>query len=59
LEQFLYKKVDFRGSDFEAPEQLQIEVKQKMHGRSVTLGVKSVKNILKEIPKNLMTPTPV
>jgi len=50
LEHFLYEKVDFRGSDFEAPVQLQIEVKPKMHGRSVTLGGKSVKNILKEIP---------
>ena len=35
-------KVDFGASDFEAAVLLQIEVKQKMLGRSVTFGVKSV-----------------
>ena len=38
----MYNKVDFGASDFEAVLQLQNEVKQKMLGRSVTLGVKSV-----------------
>jgi len=34
-------KVDFGASNFEAAVQLQIEVKRKMLGRSVTFGVKS------------------
>ena len=38
----VYNKVDFGPSDFEAAVQLQIEVKQKMLGRSVTFGPKSV-----------------
>ena len=40
--QLLYNKVDFGASDFEAAVLLQIEVKQKMLGRSVTFGPKSV-----------------
>ena len=41
-EQLLYNKVDFGAPDFEAAVLLQIEVKQKMLGRSVTFGPKSV-----------------
>ena len=41
--QLLYNKVDITAPDFEAAVQLQIEVKQKMLGRSVVFGVKSVK----------------
>ena len=40
--ELLFNKVDFRASDFEAAVLLQIEVKQKMLSRSVTLEVKSV-----------------
>ena len=39
--QLLNNTVDFSASDFEAAVQLQIEVKQKKLGRSVTFGVKS------------------
>ena len=42
FEQLLFNKVDFGASDFEAAVLLQIEVKQKMLGRSVTFGPKSV-----------------
>ena len=38
----LLLKVDFGASDFEAAVLLQIEVKRKMLGRSVTFGPKSV-----------------
>ena len=47
FEQLLYNKVDFGASVFEATVQLQIEVKQKMLGRSVAFRVKSVKKALK------------
>ena len=51
--QFLYNKVDFTA--FEAV-QLQIEVQQKMLGRSVTLGVNSVEKRPKRgTLKNLTT----
>ena len=57
FEQLLYNKVDFTASDFEAALQLQIEVKWKMFGRSVTLGPKSVeKHLIKGTLKNLTTP---
>ena len=42
FEHLLYNKVDFGATNFEAAVQLQIEVKRKMLGRSVTIGVKSV-----------------
>ena len=42
FEQLLYNKVDFGASDFEAAVLLQIEVKPKMLGRSVTFEPKSV-----------------
>ena len=42
FEQLLNNKVDFGASNFEAAVLLQIEVKQKMLGRSVTFGPKSV-----------------
>ena len=42
FEQLLFNKVDFGASDFEAAVLLQIEVKRKMLGRSVTFGPKSV-----------------
>ena len=42
FQQLLFNKVDFRPPNFEAAVQLQIEVKQKMLGRLVTFGVKSV-----------------
>ena len=41
-EQLLYIKVDFGASDFEAAVLLQIEVKSKMLGRSVTFEPRSV-----------------
>ena len=46
LEQLLFNKVDFGASDFEAAVQLQIEVKQKMLGWSLTFGLKSVEKCL-------------
>ena len=56
FEQLLSNKVDFGASDFEAVLQLQIEVKWKMLGRSVTLGPKSVeKQLIKGTLKNLTT----
>ena len=39
---YILNKVDFGASDFEAAALLQIEVKQKMLGRSVTFEPKSV-----------------
>ena len=41
-EQLLFNRVDFRASNFEVALQLHIEAKQKMLGRSVTFGPKSV-----------------
>ena len=41
----MYNKVDFGASDFEAAVLLQIEVKQKMLGRSVTFGQKSAEKL--------------
>ena len=38
----VYNKVDFGASDFEATVLLKIEVKPKMHGRSVTFEPRSV-----------------
>ena len=58
-EQLLYIKVDFGASDFEAALQLQIEAKQKLLGRSVAFGVKSVrKHLIGQNFFELMTPTP-
>ena len=42
MEQLLFYKVYFRASDFEAAVLLQIEVKRKMLGRSLTFVPKSV-----------------
>ena len=59
FEQLLYNKVDFGASDFEAALQLQIEAKQKLLGRSVAFGVKSVrKHLIGQNFFELMTPTP-
>ena len=54
---FIIKKLLNGFLDFEAAVQLQIEVKQKMLGRSNTLGVKSVKECSQRgTLKNLTTP---
>ena len=44
----LLLKVDFGASDFEAAVLLQIEVKPKMLGRSVTFGPKSVEKCFQQ-----------
>ena len=46
FEQLLFDEVDFTASNFEVAVQLQIEVKRKMLGRSVTFGPKSVEKRL-------------
>ena len=57
FEQLLFNKVDFTASNFEAALQLQIEVKWKTLGRSVTFGPKSVeKQLIKGTLENLTTP---
>ena len=44
MEQLLFNNVDLGASDFEASVVLQIKVKQKILGSSVTFGPKSVEN---------------
>ena len=57
FEQLLFNKFDFGASDFEAAVLLQIEVKWKMLGWSVTFKPKSVeKHFQRGTLKNLMTP---
>ena len=58
-EQLLYNKVDFRASNFGATLELQIEAKQKMLGRSVAFGSKSVeKHLIRQNFFELTTPNP-
>ena len=55
----MYNKVDFGASDFEAAVLLQIEVKRKMLGRSVTFEPRSVeKHFQQQNFFELTTPSP-